>query len=235
MKNDKILLDYNEYQSKIKENSNDEFFSFFENYLKLAFGQRRAKKTNSGLSSFIKTKEGNIHFRLKFDKNKIIFKIVFKDGRVLRGIYVKREDYDYMRIKDDSEKKEIKKDETMDVFEERKEILSVFDKNGFQTFGKSMFDKVSYNIDNNDNKTFRKSPSDNRTKLVYNYRIGNKILQKEMVRHHLEKNKVKDCSLSYILDNENYKEKKLIFEDKAYEGKEISNALSKQYLRVRAK
>ena len=235
MKNDKILLDYNEYQSKIKENSNDEFFSFFENYLKLAFFQGRAKKTNSGLSSFIKTKEGNIHFRLKFDKNKIIFKIVFKDSRVLRGIYVKREDYDYMRIKDDSENKEIKKDETVTVFEEKKEILSVFDKNGFQTFGKSMFDKVSYNIDNNDNKTFRKNPYDNRTKLVYNYRIGNKILQKEMVRHHLEKNKVKDCSLSYILDNENYKEKKLIFEDKAYEGKEISNALSKQYLRVRAK
>lgn len=235
MKNDKILLDYNEYQSKIKENSNDEFFSFFENYLKLAFFQGRAKKTNSGLSSFIKTKEGNIHFRLKFDKNKIIFKIVFKDGRVLRGIYVKREDYDYMRIKDDSEKKEIKKDETVTVFEEKKEILSVFDKNGFQTFGKSMFDKVSYNIDNNDNKTFRKNPYDNRTKLIYNYRIGNKILQKEMVRHHLEKNKVKDCSLSYILDNENYKEKKLIFEDKVYEGKEISNALSKQYLRVRAK
>ncbi|MGN0992992.1 MAG: hypothetical protein ACI4PE_03640 [Bacilli bacterium] len=235
MKNDKILLDYNEYQSKIKENSNEEFFSFFENYLKLAFGQRRAKKTNSGLSSFIKTKEGNIHFRLKFDKNKIIFKIVFKDGRVLRGVYVKRENYDYMRIKDDSEKKEIRKDETIDVFEERKEIVNVFDKKGFQTFGKSMFDKVSYNIDNNDKKIFRKNPYDNRTKLVYNYRIGNKILQKEMVRHHLEKNKVKDCSLSYILDNENYKEKKLIFEDKAYEGKEISNALSKQYLRVRAK
>lgn len=235
MKNDKILLDYNEYQSKIKENSNDEFFSFFENYLKLAFFQGRAKKTNSGLSSFIKTKEGNIHFRLKFDKNKIIFKIVFKDGRVLRGIYVSREDYDYVRIKDNIEKKELKKDKTMDVFEDKKEILSVFDKNGFQTFERSMFEKVSYNLDKNGKKVFRKSPSDNKTMLVRNYRIGNKILQKETVKHHLEKNKAKDYSVSYILDNEKFGEKKLVFDDVAYDGKEISNALSKQYLRVRTK
>ena len=235
MKNNQNLLDYNEYKSKIKENSNDDFFNIIEKYLKLAFFGGRTKKTNSGLSAFIKTKEGNMHFRLKFIKNKITFKIVFKDGRVLRGNYVNREDFDYIKIKDEIEEKEPKNDETINVFEEKKEMIKVFDKKGFQTFERSMFEKVSYNIDKNGKKVFRKTPSDNRTMLVYNYRIGDKILQKEMVRHYLEKNKVKDYSLSYILDNEKSDEKKLVFDDVAYAGKEISNALSKQYLRVRAK
>lgn len=58
MKNDKILLDYNEYQSKIKENSNDEFFNFFENYLKLAFFQGRAKKLIVDFLLLLKLKRG---------------------------------------------------------------------------------------------------------------------------------------------------------------------------------